>query len=585
MFSKNQVASTVSECEIIMENKEKVIVIGLDGITFNLIKPWVKAGKLPAFARLMEEGAYGELKSTPDMMSPSAWTSFATGTNPGKHRIYNFMDLVPNTLQIRYLNSTHRASKAVWTLLNEYGKKTGVLGVPMTYPADKVDGFMTSGWTAPSITSKGYSHPPEFIDELVKMYGDYPLFPMVKKHVVEGRPLLGIESIRAGLEIHAKASKHLMKTREWDLLIAFFIATDQVQHYYWHYMDPQHPAHVRDSPAECRDAIYNVYERCDRIIADLTENFTNDATVIVMSDHGHGRNHGAVQYLPNWLTAMGFAVDKSVSGPSNPLTIPITWMKKSLAVGLKAVYNQMNKRLSMKMKGQLNKLLPGIRDKVESTWRFSAIDWSKTKVFFHYEPRINLKGREPFGIVSPGQEYEELRDLLIKKLYECTDPATGEKVVERVFKREEVYSGDHIGEGPDIVIWWKEGIVLSGLRCARPDGTVVTVTDKHIVDDRTGNHLPYGVMLARGKHIRKGVEVKGAELIDLAPTILHLMGAPVPDYMDGKVLTDVLTEAFLKDNPVKHTTLKNENGGGDGDYTESDGDKVKEHLKALGYME
>lgn len=568
-----------------MDTKEKVLVIGFDGATFNLIKPWVREGKLPAFARLMKEGAYGELKSTPDMMSPSAWTSFATGTNSGKHRIYNFMDLVPNTLQNRYLNSTHRASKALWTILNEYGKKTGVLGVPMTYPADKVNGFMTSGWNAPTISSKGYSHPPELIDELVKIYGDYPLFPLVKKHITEGRPSLAIESIRTGLEIHAKASKYLMSSREWDLLIAFFIATDQVQHYFWHYMDPLHPAHVKDAPVECSDAIFNVYKRCDEIITDLTDNFTNDATVIVMSDHGNGRNHGAVQYLPNWLTAMGFSVDKSVSISSNPLKIPAVWMKKTIAMALKVVYDHMNKRLNMKIKGQLNKLLPGLRDKVESTWRFSALDWSKTKVFFHYEPRINLKGREPFGIVSPGPEYEELRDLLIKKLYECTDPLTGKKVVEKVFKREEVYSGDYIGEGPDIVIWWKEGVVLSGLRCTRPDGTVVTVTEKHISDSRTGNHLPYGVLLARGRHIRKGVEIKGAELIDLAPTILHLMGVPVPDNMDGNVLVGMLTEEFVKDNPVKLNLSENSKNAGSGDYSATDEDKVKEHLMSLGYIE
>ncbi|MBI3378235.1 MAG: alkaline phosphatase family protein [Nitrospirae bacterium] len=557
--------------------REKVIVIGLDGATFNLIRPWVREGRLPALARLMEEGCYGELISTPDMMSPSAWTSFATGKNPGKHGLYNFLDFVPNTLKLHYYSSIDRDGETLWGLLNKSGKKAGVLNVPMTYPADTLDGFMISGWNAPTVKSKGFSHPPEMIDEILKKFGGYPLFPTVKKYMVENKPSLAIEAIKNSLDAHAKVSKYLMETRDWDLLIAFFIATDQVQHYFWHYMDPQHPLHDPHAATECRDAIFNIYERCDRIISELIEKIGEETTIIVMSDHGHGPNHGATQYLPLWLKKMRFAVE-------NEKSYSVNLLRTMQTAALKSIYNQMNKHLNMRVKGFLNRLVPNLRDKVESTWRFSSYDWARTKVFFHYEPRINLKGREPFGIISHGEEYEQLRNNLIEKLYECRDVKTGQRVIEKVFKGEEVYHGKHVSNAPDIVIWWKEGVVLSGLACLREDGVEVRVTEKYVDDPRTGNHFPHGIFLIKGKHIRKGKEIKGAEIIDLAPTILHLMNSPVPNDIDGKVLTEVFDEDFLKKNPVKFTKGRSDSDKKDG-YSKSDEDNVHENLKALGYIE
>ncbi len=565
--------------------KERVLIIGLDGATFKLIKPWVKEGKLPTFARLMEEGAYGELKSTPDMMSPAAWTSFFTGKNPAKHGIYNFLDLIPGTLKMRYLNSTHRDGETLWSLLNKAGKKAGVLNVPMTYPAEKVNGFMISGWNAPTIRSKRFSYPPYLINELLERFGEYALFPTVKKNIARGRPDLGIEELHHDLNLKDSISRYLMEKEEWDIFISFFVHTDQVQHYYWHYMDPQHPKFNPKNDAEkYGDAIFSIYKRCDQIIHDHISSLDDDVTIIVVSDHGQGPNHGAVQYLPLWLKYMGLAKDREVSS-KNPINMLWLWMSHNFSNLLKWTYNQMNKRLSIKYKSYLNTLFPNLRDKIESAWRFSTYDWSKTKVYFHYEPRINLKGREPYGIILPGKEYEDLRDYLIKKLYECRDLKTGQKVVEKVFKGEEVFHGKYLANAPDIVIWWKEDVVISGLVSTREDGTEIKVMKKHLDDPRTGNHTPYGIFIAKGKHIKKGVEVKGAEIIDLAPTILYLMGVPIPKDMDGKVLIDIFNDSFLRENLITYTEGQSDKDSvGDG-YSDTDEEKVHEHLKALGYIE
>ena len=124
----------------------KVLVIGLDGATFDLLGPWIEEGWLPNLSRLIREGASGGLKSTSPPISSAAWASFATGKNPGKHGIVDFVHPEEGGYQISVVNSGKRASKAIWNLISEAGGQVGVVGVPVTYPPEEVNGFMISSF-------------------------------------------------------------------------------------------------------------------------------------------------------------------------------------------------------------------------------------------------------------------------------------------------------------------------------------------------------------------------------------------------------------------------------------------------------
>ena len=568
-----------------MEKKEKVVVIGLDGVSLELVKKWAGEGRLPVLNRLMKEGVYGRLLSVPDHSSPAAWTSFSTGRNSAKHGIYNFLDLIPHTFRMHFLNSTHRDGETIWSLLNKRGKKTGICNIPMSYPADKVDGFMITGWNAPTIQSPGFTHPPELIEELLEKFGDYPLFPSVKKYIAQNRPDLAVEELHRHFDITAAATMHLMKTRRWDFFTSVIVTTDQAQHYFWHYMDPDHPEHDPDLKERWGKVIPDIYGKCDKFIGEVLETLDEDTTVIIMSDHGNCPNHRGVSFMPGLLKALGLLHEKS-SSPASLLKNPLQAAGHYAGIMLKNIYQLINRRLSIKLRGKLSAMFPSLRNKVESTWRYSAYDWSRTKAYFHFQPRINLKGREPNGIVSPGREYEEVRDYIINKLYECRDIKTGQKVVEKVFKREEVYKGKYIESAPDMVIWWKEGVVISGLTCKGDDGADITVDEIYETDLRTGNHTPFGIFIAKGKNIKSGLEIKNAEIIDLAPTILHLMGSPIPKDMDGKVLEEIFTDEFLKSNHINYMEEKDDSGESKAsNYNESDEKKVEDHLRGLGYLE
>jgi predicted AlkP superfamily phosphohydrolase/phosphomutase len=564
----------------------KVLIIGLDGATFDLIIPWINEGRLPNLARLMKEGSYGKLKSTPNKVSPEAWTSFSTGKNAGKHGIYMFHAIEPSTLKLRLFNTTHRDAEPIWLYLSRMGKKVGVCGVPTTFPVDKVNGFMLAGWDSPSIKNDGFCHPPDLMDEILKRFSHFPIGATIEKYKMDARPDLVIKEIHRALTSHALLSKHLIESKEWDLFVTVFIATDQVQHHFWHYLDDSDPMSEPHRSKLYRDAIRGVYEKCDEIIGDLTKNLDDDTTVAIMSDHGGTVNSQGNLYLPRWLEELGLAKKKDKSDLKSESTGHV--MQQVVSRFIKKIAYKLLGRLGYKHKRYLKKLI-GTRFGfgASSNLRLSMYDWSKTKVYIAGSNlRINLKGRELYGIVSPGKEYEDLRDFVIEKLCETRDIKTGRKVVKGVYKREEVYQGKHVDETWDLITAWTEGLVISGMICTDKNGKEIRITEKAPDPNQwSGQHSDYGIFIAKGPHIKSGKEITNAEIIDITPTVLHLMGFPVPDDMDGKVLTDIITESFLQSHPTTYTKSKDSiQPIKIKDYSEEEAKRVKEQLENVGYL-
>jgi predicted AlkP superfamily phosphohydrolase/phosphomutase len=247
------------------------------------------------------------------------------------------------------------------------------------------------------------------------------------------------------------------------------------------------------------------------------------------------------------------------------------------------------------LKNWLKTTFPQTERKVSSMLILSDIDWGQTSAYameLRANIWINLKGREPQGTVEPGQEYEALRDEIIEKLHDWQDPFTQEMVVERVFKREELFDGPHFDKTPDLLILYRlqrgygynhrQG-VLSQRR-----QSIEVLTDKELRDSArpNANHSLNGICLLRGPNIAAGASLRDAEIKDVAPTILYLMGEPIPDDMDGRVLTEALEPDYLTANPIEITAAEDDPRDPNlVAYNDREHQTVQERLRELGYID
>lgn len=567
---------------LVMTKQPRLLIIGLDGATFDLIRPWAAAGKLPHIARLMEQGSSAPLRSVPNQNSAPAWSSYATGKNPGKHGIYYFDERIEGGYQTRYLNGSFRQGDSWWMLASRAGKGVGVVNVPMSYPAEPVNGVMLAGLDAPGVHSHGFSHPPELIKELEQQVGGYIVEPGIPSYMKMGRRDLAEKAIFDAADKRAAYVRYLLTSRPWDVFHVTFTASDAAHHFFWRDMDPRHPEHDPDEAQHYGDTIERVYRRLDEIVGELTA-LAPGAAVMLMSDHGGGFNQRGAEYLNDWLASLGLLhyVDES----QRPLLEATRDRVKQAAFApLKWGYQLVDRNLSREAKLRLVRMLPGLRERMETALAFSVIDWSRTKAYA-YGARddlwINLKGREPRGIV-PSSEYEALRDEIIATLYASRDVLDHQPVVEEVLKREAVCHGPYLHKAPDLLIRWKTTRVIRGIYLPRPDRPAPPAPPFR-ANLNNGGHRLYGIFVLAGPGVRQNNAFAGADLWDLAPTILHYLGLSVPEDMDGRVIEEAFEPAWLDQRPIAYSA-----GGGEtirSRYYDSEDEAViEERLRGLGYV-
>ena len=202
----------------------RVVIIGLDGATFDLILPWIKTGKLPSIAKVLDSSSYGPLSSTHPPSTFPAWTTFMTGKNPGKHGIYDFTQHREDVYGIQFVNSTFRKGKTLWQLLSECGKRVGVLGLPATYPPEPINGFLISGFDSPVTTGidRSFTYPRELYGELKKKLGPYTITDFQELRIGKGWHEDALDKILSTLERKAAYANYLLKKESWDCFMVLF---------------------------------------------------------------------------------------------------------------------------------------------------------------------------------------------------------------------------------------------------------------------------------------------------------------------------------------------------------------------------
>lgn len=565
-----------------MMDRDRVILIGLDGACFDMIGKWLDAGRLKALQKLTDSGVHTPMRSIIPPYTSGAWTTIMTGRDVDEHSVFDFIELQKNTYSPRFITSRDVRVPYIWEMIGQQARRSIVINVPLTHPPRKVEGVHIPGFMAPENPE---CYPPHILEELRSGMGGYS--PYWANESVEStsfdEKLYGYLRLA---EMRRDAARYLSQHYDWDLLIVVFHRIDSI----FHVLN-------KEGISDGESRVLELYELVDRCIADIIEPYP-DSTVFVVSDHGIGLTNWTFS-INTWLRSKGYLQTKFDSNP-DPFEIDeqlfqlhdvkregesLSAIERVLAVLARVGLSKQrfdNILLKMGLDELIRKIIPYSLLKTQAGSQ--KIDWERSLAFC-YQPSgygiwLNVSEREPFGIVRPGVEYEELRDSLVNQLTCLRDP-DGEPVFDLVARREELFKGDQIEHIPDIVL--------------RPRACDYRLEKRLRGKAFIRNHHHYshkmdGLFIARGTNIRSGSQgfASTPTILDFAPTLLYALGLPVDESMRGRVLLEVFDDRFVKECPVRYTTYENLHKVAAIDTTEGisdDEDTLKERLQALGYLD
>jgi predicted AlkP superfamily phosphohydrolase/phosphomutase len=525
---------------------------------------------------------WGALESTRPPTTAPAWVACVTGTNPGQHGVFDFRESPFHDPGRPLVSSRSVRVPTLWQILSHHSIQVGVLNVPVSYPPQPVNGFLVGGMMSPGPDSN-YTYPPELRDELNAR--GYVIDVEIQKYDVEAEAdaLRFLDDVETALHRRAETLFHLMDARPWQFLMAVFVAADRIQHLFWKtmadpesrfYQAPPATGSGRDGAPRLWARILAIYQALDEVVGAVMARADagGDIDLWVVSDHGFGSTKAWLN-VNRWLQARGWLR-----------------LKPGAALRKRLFYEAMRLNDSRTVRALLPESLGrAVRGRVRSnrsvfkTDLDQCIDWAQTQAFFASIPAqgiyIHVRRGER-GTVAPGAEYEALRGEIRDGLLALVDPRSGERIVDRVWFREELYHGAQVHLAPDVLFVARDYSYL-GRELLGTRGVV-----ESSMNWANGFHRMNGVLMAYGPDVRRGLHLEGATMVDVAPTVLYALGQPVPENMDGQVLAGALDPQFVAAHPIRREApLQRGDGGPDEGYTDDEEAEVSGRLAALGYIE
>ena len=458
--------------------KKRVLIIGWDCAAPELVFDAFR-DDMPNTRRLMEEGIYGNLESTIPPITVPAWMCMMTGRDPGELGIYGFRNRKDYSYDNLYIVNSHAVTvPTLWDIVGIHGKKSVVLGVPLSYPPKPFPGWMVSGFLTPSLNSQ-WCFPPRLKREIAQVASDYLID--VPNFRTERRAELARELFQM-TAARFKLARHLLQTKAWDLFVMVEMGSDRLHHAFWRFWDTSHQQHEPHSPFS--DTMRRYYATLDAELGSLLKLVDENTTVLIVSDHGAKRMDGGI-CINEWLQQHGYLTLKTRPQEITPFS-------------------------------------PNV------------VDWHRTQAWGEggYYGRIflNVKGREPQGVIPP-RDYEKVRDELKTRLEAIVDE-TGENIGTRVFKPEEVYR-ECRNIAPDLIVYF-------GNLYWRSVGSV-GYNSIYTYENDTGpddcNHAQMGIFVLKSPQCEATGPVPAKHLFDIAPMVLEELGIAALQEMRGQGVT------------------------------------------------
>lgn len=541
------------------------LVFGLDGGEWDVIDSMMENGELPNLASLKENGVSGPLESITPPVSPPAWTSIQTGTNPGKHGIFDFSTFDEQYVR-RSINTSNRQATPFWRVMNDAGVTTGLFKLPFTYPPDEVSGFMVTGFPTPNLV-EDYTKPESIAEEVgpvADLFEDYSY-----------RDAGDYESFKQNLidVANRQTERFLTLLDQYDTNLAMTVydGSDRIQHFFWKYFDEEHPRYEHDS--SLAGAIEEYYRAADEGLGRIIESIDSQCDIIVLSDHGFGPLSYDI-YIDEWLEEEGFLARKTTDGPQSQVADVVA---KTVETGWDIVKK-------VNLANQVKSILPSpwlnrgrqLRDETHRD-----IKWGSTQTFFSTLSGqalfINLEDRFVDGTVSR-DGYDEVINEVRESLLSMRHPKTGQKLVEEVVRSDEEFDGWAVDEGPDLIIRTKSEYTMKGGR----SNSLLQLSAQY-GHDRSGDHRTDGIFIASGPSFVQGT-YNEASVLDIAPTLLYLQGCAVPNSVDGSVLDELFTDEARAERRLEYTDEYGQTTIGGRQWNADEEQELEDRLNDMGYL-
>jgi len=511
----------------------RLVLIGLDAASSPLIRKWAAAGDLPAIRSLLESGFSTTVATPLGVLEGGIWPSFLASMSPARHGMFSHLNLKRSTYDLEVgMYADRLPVPPFWAHLSRVGKRVAVIDAPFARPLKGLNGIQVTNWGAHDPWCwKRSSWPPRLVDDLLRRFGDHPV------DTCDGRDrsLAEYDALRtrliAGVERKAALLRHCLRRERWDFFFGVFSESHCAGHQFWHLMDPGHPRHDTSASDTLRSTIRDVYRAIDAAVGTLLDSLTPDTHFLLMSSHGMGPYYAGSHLLDRVLERLGL---------NDPEVLPPSTVSDELMLGQSAWWlrNVLPSKLRLELKSRFPRLITSLRRSMSGP---DLNPWCRSRAFavpsnnMTGAIRINVKGREPEGLVEPGAEYEALRKEIADALVELKNAETGQPAVQWVARVEELYEGPRLRDMPDLFVEWDHSAPITALSSPR-----IGEISQAFAGDRTGDHWANGLLVGRGTGFRSG-EVNGlVRTQDIGPTVLDFFGVQPPPSCEGHSALQIL---------------------------------------------
>lgn len=541
------------------------MIIGLDGATWAVIDPLIRAGLLNNLGGIVEKSTRGILRSIIPPVTGPAWPVLATGLNPGHlgaYDFYNRANLTDNNLYP--VRSSMIRGKTFWDSLSNKGYRIGIFNYPMLIPTYEINGWMIAGLGASKLHD--WAWPNNLVEELEKIANPY----RISVSYGETQYLNNLPELLRDLgEMHNKhlsVLEYLLQKYPVDVLVSIFSISDILSHTTWHFIDKQHPLYDEKLSEHFLPTIRELWKTVDYGIGNLLDYLHPDGNVLFVSDHGFGPNFGVFN-INVWLERNGYLTRK------NKLT-------------------QTGNKLRAKLVNQLSPYLSSYFGKIQGSRTHLAlresilreIDLSRTKAF-------SLETTDVCGMVFINREYPRVNHLnegqfvtdttadIIEKLDRY---ASASDLELEVYSSNDIYHGAFTKFAPEIIFKVNDSAISVNYKLA---DQVFENRLHHPL--KTGNHRQEGIFVGYGSKFLKGFTLaKPISILDITPTIYQILGEPIPKGLDGKAAKDALGQEFRETHYYEASVDDFKPGHENPSQMDrSEIEEMHQRLRDLGYIE